>query len=345
MSRAPFVRIVTGKLAGALLAIFGASIIAFVFMRVLPGDPARLIAGPLASDEAIQATREQLGLDDRLDVQYVKYISNFFQGDWGFSFGAGQPVATQIGNRLPATVELGLYAFALSFVIAVVLALVSTYRRRPIVDGSVRALSFFGLGTPPFWFALILLIVFFEELRVLPGPEGRLSTAVEAPPEVTRLYTIDALIAGQFGTFADALEHLVLPAIALGLAPFAFLVRLLRANLLEVAREPFIVVVRSKGIGRFAAFSRHALPNAFLPTLTAGGLLLAQLLAGSVLVERVFNWPGVGALVVDSILRQDYAVVQAFILLAAFAYVFVNLVVDLLYGVIDPRVRAPSAAG
>jgi ABC-type dipeptide/oligopeptide/nickel transport system permease component len=344
MSSSRLYRVVLGKLGGALAAIFGASIIAFVFMRVLPGDPSRLIAGPLASEEAIEATRTELGLDDPIHVQYVTYISDFFRGDWGFSFGAGAPVADQIAARLPASVELGLYAFVFSFLAAVVLALVATYRHRPVVDGSVRALSFFGLGTPPFWFALILLIVFFEELGWLPGPEGRLATGSEAPPGVTGLYTVDALLAGELGTFVEAIRHLVLPSVALGLGVFAFLVRLLRANLLEVGRDPFIVVARSKGIGRWTAFSRHALPNAFLPTLTAAGLLLAQLLAGSVLVEKVFNWPGVGALVVDSILRQDFAVVQAFILLAAFSYVVVNLVVDLLYGVIDPRVRAPSAA-
>jgi peptide/nickel transport system permease protein len=209
----------------------------------------------------------------------------------------------------------------------------------------VRGVEFFGLGTPPFWFGLVLLIVFFEYLGWLPGPEGRLEPGRPAPPEVTRLYTVDALLAGDLATFWDAVEHLILPSVALALAPFAFLVRLLRASLLEVSREPFIVVVRSKGLGRWPAFSRHALPNAFLPTLTAAGLLLAQLIAGSVLVEKVFNWPGVGALVVDSILRQDFAVVQAFILLGAFAYVVVNLIVDILYGVIDPRVRVPSAAG
>ena len=161
----------------------------------------------------------------------------------------------------------------------------------------------------------------------------------QAPDSITHFYTVDALLRGQFGVFIDAVRHLLLPAITLGLAPFAYLVRLLRANLLEVSREPFIVVVRSKGIGRLMAFARHALPNAFLPTLTAAGLILAQLLSGSVLVEVVFNWPGIGALVADSILRQDYAVVQTFILLSAFAYVIVNLVVDILYGVIDPRIR------
>jgi ABC-type dipeptide/oligopeptide/nickel transport system permease component len=336
--------VIVSRLGSALAAIFGASILAFVFMRVLPGDPARLIAGPLATEEAIEAQRDRLGLNDPLPTQYWNYITDFLQGDWGFSFGAGQPVTTQVGNRLPASIELGLYAFVLCFVFAVVLALFVTYRRRPLADGTVRGISFVGLGTPPFWFGLVLLIVFFEYLGWLPGPEGRLSPDTPAPPEITRLYTIDALLAGELGTFWNAVQHLILPSVALALAPFAFLVRLLRASLLEVSREPFIVVVRSKGLGRWAAFSRHALPNAFLPTLTAAGLLLAQLLAGSVLVEKVFDWPGVGALVVDSILRQDFAVVQAFILLGAFAYVAVNLIVDILYGVIDPRVRVPSAA-
>ncbi|MGH7539868.1 MAG: ABC transporter permease [Gemmatimonadota bacterium] len=338
-------RLILSRLGSALAAIFGASILAFVFMRVLPGDPARLIAGPLASEEAIEAQRERLGLNDPLPVQYWDYITDFLRGDWGFSFGAGQPVTTQVANRLPASIELGLSAFVLCFVFAVALALFVTYRRRPLADGVVRGISFFGLGTPPFWFGLVLLIVFFEYLGWLPGPVGRLSPGQPAPPDVTGFYTVDALLAGDLATFWDAVEHLILPSIALALAPFAFLVRLLRASLLEVSREPFIVVVRSKGLGRWAAFSGHALPNAFLPTLTAAGLLLAQLLAGSVLVEKVFNWPGVGALVVDSILRQDFAVVQAFILMGAFAYVVVNLIVDILYGVIDPRVRVPSAAG
>ena len=156
---------------------------------------------------------------------------------------------------------------------------------------------------------------------------------------MTHFYTVDALLAGQWSTARDAFAHIILPAVTLALAPFSFLVRLLRANLLDISRENFLVVVRSKGLGRWPAYERHALPNAFLPTLTAGGLLLAQLLTGSVLVEKVFNWPGVGSLIVDSILRQDFAVVQTFILLCAFFYVLINTVVDILYGVVDPRVR------
>lgn len=333
------IRVLFTKVGSALATIFGASIVAFVLLRVLPGNPARLIAGPLASDQAVQNIVRRLGLDKPLYVQYVDYVSDFFRGDWGFSFTAGTSVREILSIRFPATVELALYAFIFAFFTALLLALLATYRHRPAIDGLVRAISSFGLGTPPFWFAMLVLIIFFEGLGLLPGPSGRLGVATTPPPTVTHLYTIDALIAGQLDTFWNAFRHLILPAVSLGLVPFAFLVRLLRANLLEVSRETFILVVRSKGISRWTTHVLHALPNAFLPTLTASGLILAELLTGSVLVEKIFAWPGMGALVVDSILRQDYAVVQAFILLSACAYVSVNFVVDILYGVIDPRTR------
>ena len=337
------IRAAASKLSGALMAIFGASVFAFIFMRVFPGNPARLIVGPLASNEAIVQQEKAMGLDQPLWVQYWRYIKGIFTGDWGFAYSAGETVKHEIVARLPASAELGLYAFLFAFVLAVILALAATYRHRPWVDGTIRGVSFLGLGTPPFWFGLIVLLLFSQVWGIFPGPDGRLGPNTTPPPTYTHFYTIDAVAAGQWGTAWDALRHLMLPAITLGLAPFAFLVRLLRANLLDVSRENFIVVVRSKGLGRWPAFSHHALPNAFLPTLTAGGLLLAQLISGSVLVEKVFNWPGIGALIVDSILRQDFAVVQTFVLLSAVAYVAVNFAVDVLYGVIDPRVRIPVA--
>ena len=337
------IRAAAGKLSGALMAIFGASVFAFIFMRVFPGNPARLIVGPLASNEAIVQQEKTMGLDKPLWVQYWRYIKGIFTGDWGFAYSAGETVKHEIIARLPASAELGLYAFLFAFVLAVILALAATYRHRPWVDGTIRGVSFLGLGTPPFWFGLIVLLLFSQVWGIFPGPDGRLGPNTTPPPTYTHFYTIDAVAAGQWGTAWDALRHLMLPAITLGLAPFAFLVRLLRANLLDVSRENFIVVVRSKGLGRWPAFSHHALPNAFLPTLTASGLLLAQLISGSVLVEKVFNWPGIGALIVDSILRQDFAVVQTFVLLSAVAYVAVNFAVDVLYGVIDPRVRIPVA--
>ena len=333
------VRFTLGRLGGAAIAVLGASLVAFIFLRMFPGDPARLVVGPLATQQQVDAVRHQMGLDQPLYVQYWDYISGFFKGDWGYSFGNGQNVTTLMKDRIPASLELGLYAFLGAFIFAVIFALVTTYRRRPVLDGSVRTVTFIGLGTPPFWLGLLLLLLFFVHLGWLPGPEGRLSPSTTPPPHYTGLYTIDSLIAGQWGTWWDATRHLILPAFALGFAAFAYLLRLLRANLLDVSREPFLVVARSKGLSRWTAFQRHALPNAFLPTLTAAGLIFAQLIAGSVLVEKVFNWPGVGQLTVDSILRKDFAVVETFILLSAFAYVIVNMIVDFLYGVVDPRVR------
>ena len=337
-------RVVGKRVLGSVAAIFGASILAFLIMRVLPGNPARLILGPLATQKSVVALNHQIGLDQPLYVQYWRYISDFFQGNWGYSYGYGQSVKSLIGERMPATIELALFSFVLTMTAAVSLALLSTYRHRPLADRIVRGASYLGFGTPPFFLALLLLIVFFSWLHVLPGPEGRLGVAATAPPTVTHLYTVDALLAGQLGTFWQSFLHLLLPAVALGVSSFSFIVRLLRANLLEVSREPFITVARGKGLPRWAAFRRHALPNAFLPTLTAGGLVLGEFLAGSVLIERVFNWPGVGSLVFDAIVKQDYAVVETFILLSAVIFVLVNLVVDLLYAVIDPRVRIPSVA-
>jgi peptide/nickel transport system permease protein len=332
-------RTASGKVGGAFVTLFGASLLAFLFVRVLPGDPVRLILGRLASPDAVIAQRHAMGLDQSLPVQYVHYISSFFRGDWGFAYTIGQPVTTVIATRVPASLELALAAFLLAFFAAVLLALLVTYRRRRWLDSVVRGISFVGLGTPPFWLALLLLLLFTQSLHWLPGPEGRLSSNVTPPPTVTHLYTADALIAGQFSTFWDAVRHLVLPTCTLAFASFAFLVRLLRANLLEVSREPFMTVVRGKGLSRWKAFLRHALPNAFLPMLTASGLVLAEMLAGSVLVETVFSWPGIGALIVQAIQRKDFAIVQAFIFLSALTYICVNFTVDLLYGVIDPRAR------
>ncbi len=337
-------RVIGLRMLGSVGAVFGATILAFVIMRLLPGNPARLILGPLATHKAVSSLDQQIGLDKPIYVQYWRYISDFFRGNWGYSYTEGENVRKLIGERAPATIELALYSFGFTMLAAVGLALASTYRHRPFVDRIVRGISYVGFGTPPFFLALLLLIVFFTTFHLLPGPEGRLGVQATPPPTVTGMYTIDALLAGEIGTFWEALEHLILPSLALGISSFSFLVRLLRANLLEISREPFITVARGKGLRRWTAFRRHALPNAFLPTLTAGGLVLGEFLAGSVLIERVFNWPGVGSLVFDAIVKQDYSIVQVFILLSAVMFVLVNLAVDLLYAVIDPRVRIPSVA-
>ncbi|MBS1861945.1 MAG: ABC transporter permease [Actinobacteria bacterium] len=335
-------RVVAYRLLGSLAAIFGASLLAFLIMRVLPGDPARIILGPLATPKALAEVNHQLGLDQPIFAQYWHYISDFFTGNWGYSYTLNASVSSLFVERFPATIELALFSFVLTMGAAVILALLSTYRHRPVTDAIVRGASYIGFGTPPFFLALLLLIIFFKSLHWLPGPEGRLQVGASEPPAVTHLFLIDSLLAGQLNTFWESLRHMLLPAIALGIGSFSFMVRLLRANLLEVSREPFITVARGKGLPRWTAFRRHALPNAFLPTLTSAGLVLGEFLAGSVLIERVFDWPGIGSLVFEAIVKQDFAIVQAFILLSAVIFVLVNLMVDLLYAVIDPRVRIPA---
>lgn len=323
------------RIGSAIFTILGASIIAFVILRALPTDPARLIAGPFASEDVLNTVRAQMGLDKPLIGQYLDYIRNFFTGDWGYSYGTGKPVLPLIAERLPASVELAIFAFVIAFAAAVLLTVLVSFSRSRILDGILRALSFASVGVPPFWISLLLLMLFFERLGWFPGPVGR----GPAPDIITGFYSIDYLLAGNLQGAVNALRHIVLPGIALALGSFGYLVRLLRANLLDVVHEPFVTVLHSKGVAPVNTHFRHILPNAFLPTLTAGGLILAQLIGGSVLVEQIFTWPGIGTLVIDGITRQDYAVVQSFILLSAIIYIVVNLGVDLLYGYVDPRIR------
>jgi len=315
-----------------------ASIVSFVVLRTVPGDAARLIAGPLAADEAVASIRRQLGLDDPLPLQYVHYVRDFFTLQWGFSYSNGADVTAVMAARLPATLELALWAFVFAVVAALLIATVASYRR-----GTVGALATFGslvgLGTPPFWVALILILVFSSGLGILPGSSGRLTGFLDAPPQVTGLYTIDALLAGQPVVFSDALAHLVLPAVSLAIIPCSFLVRLLTANQTDVAAAPFVTVVRSKGVSRWATHRRHVLHNALLPTISSSGMVLATMITGSVLVEQVFNWPGIGQVLVQGIQRQDFAVVQTFILLSAVLYVLTNLAADVVMSLVDPRLR------
>jgi len=332
-------RAILSRLLSSATAVFGASIVAFIFLRLLPSNPARLILGQFASPQAIEQQTKAMGLDQPIWIQYWRYISAFVHGDWGFAYSVGQPVTTELGQRLPASLELGTYAFIFALVAAILAALLATYRHRPIIDSAVRAAASLGLGIPPFWFGLIVLLMFSQVVPIFPGPGGRLSPSTVAPPSITHFYTIDALITGHFATAWDALRHLFLPIFTLSLPAFGLLVRLLRASLLDISHSEFLTVARSKGLSRWRVYRRHALPNAILPTLTAAGLVLAQMLAGSVLVESVFNWPGIGALIVDSVLRHDYSVVETFVLLSAIAYVVVNMAVDVLYVIIDPRVR------
>ena len=265
------IRLVIRRVGTSLAALFGATVFTFIALRVMPGDPARLFLGPFATQDAVDAMNVELGLTKPLPEQYVSFVRDFLTGDWGRSYSTGEQVVTLLADRFPATIELGLYAFLFAFVGAIALAILAAYRRGLVSDGGSRMFANVALGVPQFWLGLILLIVFFESLGIAPGPDGRLSPSTVPPPSVTGLFTIDALIAGQFTTFADALGHLILPAIALGLFPLGFLLRLLRANLLDVEGEPFVMVARSRGLPRFRVFIRQRSAQCVHPDIDGRG--------------------------------------------------------------------------
>jgi peptide/nickel transport system permease protein len=326
---------------GMLQVLILASMVSFLVLRAMPGDPARLIAGALASEEAVNAIRSQLGIDRPLWEQYSRYIADFCSGNWGYSFSNGAQVSDVLATRFPATLELALYAFVFALVASAVIATWGAYRRRKaMLVGKLASLV--GLGTPPFWLALALILIFSNTLKIMPGPSGRLSSYWPAPPTVTGLYTIDTLLIGDFAGCSDALAHLILPAAALAFLPGAFLTRLMTANQLDVASSPFVTVVRSKGISRWVTHRRHIVHNALLPTISSAGMILAQLITGSVLIEQLFNWPGIGQVVVLGIQRQDFAVVQVFILISAVIYVLANLAADIVMEISDPRLRVAA---
>lgn len=328
-------------IGGMLVTLILASMVSFIVLRVLPGDPARTVVGPLASEEAVKAVRAKLNLDAPVPQQYITYVVDFLTGQWGYSYSSGADVSAVLAARLPATLELALFAFIFALLGALVVATLATYFRGWFARGT-KLVSLIGLGSPPFWLALLLLIVFSMQLGVLPGPSGRLSSFLSPPTHVTGMFVFDGIASGDVVVASDALAHLILPALALGLLPWAFLTRLLTSNMLDNSEALYIRMVRSKGVSRWSAHRKHTLHNSLLPTLSSSGVVLASLITGSVLVEQMFVWPGIGQVLVQGIQRQDFAVVQAFILLSAVIYVFANFVVDRLLELADPRLRVQA---
>ncbi|WP_313812917.1 ABC transporter permease [Glutamicibacter sp.] len=323
----------------AAATIFGASIFAFILLRVVPGDPARAIAGDMASEEAVSALRADMGLDQNLFVQYWRYMGDVFSGDLGFSYSTGDTVNSLLSDRLPATIELGVLSVLFAIGSAVVFASIAVYSNSRWADRLLRAASSLAMGSPPFWIALLALMIFSVQLGMFPGPEGRLSPGLVPPPDLTGLYTVDALLAGNISLMFNALWHLILPAAIIAIGPFAFLSRLYRSQLRSTRRETFVMVARSHGLTKFPVFNRHISTHGLLAILPAGSLLFADLLTGSLLVEKVFGWPGIGSMTADAIVQKDFAVVQAVLLLAAVLYVVVSLTADVVLTTVDPRTR------
>ena len=337
------------RLAGLGLVLLGVSILVFVLLRGMPGvDPlaAYITPGLPMSPEALKSLRDELHLEQPLPVQYVYYVADLLRGDWGYSRTAAQLVIRALIERLPATVELAVSAVLLSTAIGVQAGIFAALRRDRAPDIAVRVVSITGISFPVFWLGILLQLLFFYYagqmgLPTLPS-RGRVDdlVALEYPLDpVTGFYLIDSLITGNLPFFLSALRHLVLPAFTLSLIGLATVVRIMRASMLEVMRQDYILLARSKGLPLRTVLLRHALRNAITPVLTTAGTTLGILLGGAVVVETVFSWPGVGRLAAQGILNNDSVLVVGFTLFVATMMVLVNLAVDLLYAVVDPRVR------
>ena len=344
-----FVSYLVKRLALLGLVLIGVSVVVFFLLRGMPGvDPlaAYINPGLPISPQALELLRHELHLDQPLPVQYFYYIADLLHGNWGYSRTATQPVLIALLERLPATIELAFTAVLFSTAIGVPAGVVAALRKDRTPDVAVRVISITGISFPVFWLGIILQLVFFYYFGQLSLPSlpsrGRVGdlVALEDPVHsITGFYLVDSLVTGNLPFFVSALRHLLLPAFTLSLISLAAVVRIMRASMLEALRQDYILLARSKGLPRRTVIVRHALRNAITPVLTTAGTTLGILLGGAVVVETVFSWPGVGLLAAQGILNNDSVLVVGFTLFVATMMVLVNLVVDVLYAIVDPRVR------
>lgn len=335
-------KLIGNRLLGAIPNIISVIIVTFLVSRALPGDPAVFYAGPAANAESIAQVRHNLGLDKSLPQQFFAYVTDLAKGDLGTSLNSGQPVLVDIANRLPASLELTLFALVFAVALGLPLGVWAATRPNSIVDHFCRASVTLGAALPTFFVGLLLIYLFYFLWGIAPSPLGRLDIIYLAPQPVTGFYTIDALIAGDLEVFRAALSQLVLPAISLGLFALAPIARMTRAAMLAAMSGDYVRTARASGLSRRTVVFTYALRNAMLPVLNIMGMVFSFLLGANVLVEQVFGWPGIGSYAVTAVLTSDYAAVQGFVLTMALLYVALNLIVDLLNTVVDPRVRYES---
>lgn len=328
------------RLIYLVVMLFGVATLVFILTKMIPGDPtvANLSQRALNDPQVVAAYRAKYGLDQPVFVQYILYIKNLLHLDLGTSIRTNKPVLDELARCYPATIELALFAIILAALLGILFGVISAIKRNSILDQVVRALSVTGVSIPSFWFALLVLYFFYYKLHIFTGP-GRLSNSFSAPATVTGMYVIDSLIEGNPAKALDALQHLILPGLVLAAFTMGLITRTTRSNLLDVMSTDYIRTARAKGLSRVGLIVRHALGNALIPVLTVIGLGLGNLLGGMVLVETIFNWPGVGQFAYESVLSVDYPSIIGVALLIALNYMVINTVVDILYGVIDPRVR------
>lgn len=331
-----------GKLIERLLqlvpVLLGVSLIVFVMMALTPGDPVQIMIGDQSvTPEQEEALRHGLGLDRPIVERFFVFLGNALQGDFGQSFYHRRPVADVIVERLPATIELSLVALIVALVTAIPLGVLAAIRKNSIFDRLATIGSLLGVSLPGFWFGILLIMLFAVHFQILPV-SGRIGFSSEISP-ITGFLLIDTLLRGNLAAFWDALRHILLPAITLGLPMTAILMRVTRTSMLEVLRQDYVTFADAKGLSRRRVMFRHALKNALIPTVSVAAIETGSLLGGNMIVETVFGWPGLGRLVVESIFLRNYPLVQAAVLFYAVTYVLLNFFADILYTMLNPRVK------
>lgn len=327
------------RLLTVIPTLIGVIVVTFLLTRVLPGDPAVYFAGPAATPDSIAEIRKKLGFDRPLPEQFVYYVGDLAKGNLGNSLSTGQSVVEEIATRLPASAELTLFGLFAAMMIAVPLGILAAVKQGSIVDHACRVVATVGVSLPVFFTGLLLVYVFYFLLGWAPAPIGRLDIFFTTPDRITGFYLIDSLLARDLETFRAALSQLILPVVTLAIFSIAPIARMTRASMLSALSSEFVRTARASGLSPYRVVITYAFRNAMLPVITTFGMVFSFLLGANVLVEKVFAWPGIGSYAVEALIASDYAPVQGFVLAMAILYVMLNLAIDLLYGVIDPRVR------
>lgn len=331
------IKYIIRRLLMIIPVLLGVSILAFLLIHLIPGDPVVAMLGERATPDQVAYLEEALGLNDPLYVQYGRFMGRILQGDFGRSIHSNSSVLWEMGMRFPATIELTVAAMAVAVVVGMGAGIVSAVKPNSIFDHISMGTALVGVSMPIFWLGLMMIYLFGVKLKILP-PSGRLDVSITLDT-VTNFYVLDSIITGNWAALKSALLHLVMPAVALGTIPMAMIARMTRSSMLEVMRQDFVRTARAKGLAEKVIILRHALRNAFLPVLTVIGLQFGYLLGGAVMTEWIFAWPGIGRWIFLAIGARDFPVVQGGILFIAIVFVLVNLIVDLLYTYVDPRIR------
>ena len=325
------------RILAAIPVLIGVTLLTFTLSHIIPGDPVRATLGPYPTPEAVQALRAQWGMDRPIVVQYVRYMRNLLKGDMGTSFQTNRKVIDDLKQFFPATFELTVVSLIFTLLFGIPLGIIAATRRDTWIDHITRIFSLTGVSMPIFWLGLMLLLLFYLKLGVFPAG-GRLTPALTPPHDLTGLYLMDSLLTLNWPAFRDSLWHILMPSLCLSFAIVGVIARMTRSSMLDVLNQDYIRTAEAKGLPRRLVIYKHALRNAMIPVVTVVGVVFGRLIAGAVLTETIFSWPGMGLYTVQSIMYLDFQPIMGFTILVAFFYVSVNLIIDILYVLFDPRV-------